>query len=321
VCFLTRSYSNSQPVELLKGSAACQDHVAPAAVIVRKVPRQPTLAFLLAVERHCKSPLSLECLDESLDLAVGLWPVGPGPFGFQPQHRAGLAPLPGAVSTAVIGEHPAAGNALAVEPRHSPKEETHRRRLLLVWQRLDVGQPRGVIHSHMGLLIASTRRAAFAAITSDAVANPFKAGQLFGVDVDHVAELGPFISADWLLGLQVPQVPKPDGLEPTANGRERSCQLLGDAPHRAAFMAQCPCLLLLLRVEGLLLGAENATSIHQTACTAGAVASQLFVRSAEADPCLRRQISQGGSLVNVSTYKPFPAEGCQPGIRVGMHRV
>ncbi len=30
---------------------------------------------------------------------------------------------------------------------------------------------------------------------------------------------------------------------------------------------------------------------------------------------------KGYALINVSTYKPFPAEGCQPGIRVGMHGV
>jgi len=32
VSFLTRSLSDPQPFELLKGSAACQGHVAPAAV-------------------------------------------------------------------------------------------------------------------------------------------------------------------------------------------------------------------------------------------------------------------------------------------------
>jgi hypothetical protein len=42
---------------------------------------------------------------------------------------------------------------------------------------------------------------------------------------------------------------------------------------------------------------------------------------AEADPCLRRQFSEGDGFINVSTYRPFPAEGCQPSIRVGMHGV
>ncbi len=72
-------------------------------------------------------------LDEPLRLAVGLGSVGPGAFGFQAQHGAGLPPLLGAVSTAVIGEHPAAGHALAVEPGHCPHQEAHRRGLLLVW--------------------------------------------------------------------------------------------------------------------------------------------------------------------------------------------
>jgi len=38
-------------------------------------------------------------------------------------------------------------------------------------------------------------------------------------------------------------------------------------------------------------------------------------------PTWAGQISQRDALVNVSTYKPFPADGCQPGIRVGMHGV
>jgi hypothetical protein len=171
--------------------------------------------------------------------------------------------LLGAVSTAVIGEHPAAGDALAVEPGHCPHQETHRRGLLFVRQHLDVSQLRGVIHSHMGLLIASTRRAALAAVTGDAVANPFQADQLFGVDVDHVAGLGPLIPAASLSGLQVPQAPDPDGLEPTANSRERCCQVLGDAPHGASLTAQCSALLLLLRIERPPPDTAHATSIHQ----------------------------------------------------------
>jgi hypothetical protein len=44
-----------------------------------------------------------------------------------------------------------------------------------------------------------------AAITADAMANPLKACQLLGVDVDHVARLRPLVPADWLSGLQVPK--------------------------------------------------------------------------------------------------------------------
>jgi hypothetical protein len=112
----------------------------------------------------------------------------------------------------------AAGHSLAVEPGHSSHQKTHRRCLLLIRQHLDVGQSRGVTHGHVGLLVASPRRAAFTTITGDAVTDPLKARQLFGVDMDHVAGLRPLVPADWLFGLQVPQTPEPNGFEPTANG-------------------------------------------------------------------------------------------------------
>jgi hypothetical protein len=143
-----------------------------------QITRQPALALLLDSERHCIGPFGLQGLDETLCFAFGLGPVGPGAFGFQAQHGAGLPLLLGAVSNAVIGEHPAAGTALAVEPGPCPHQKTHRRGFLLIRQHLDVGQPRGVIHCHMGFLIASPRRASLAEITSDAVNGPFKAGQL-----------------------------------------------------------------------------------------------------------------------------------------------
>lgn len=54
-------------------------------------------------------------LDESLGLAVGLGPVRPGALGFQAKYGASLPPLFGAVGTAVIGEHPAAGDSWSVE--------------------------------------------------------------------------------------------------------------------------------------------------------------------------------------------------------------
>jgi len=45
VCFLTRSFSSPEQGELLKGGAACQGHVAPAAVIDRQVAAQPAVAL------------------------------------------------------------------------------------------------------------------------------------------------------------------------------------------------------------------------------------------------------------------------------------
>ncbi len=37
------------------------------------------------------------------------------------------------------------------------------------------------------------------------------------------------------------------------------------------------------------------------------------------DPCLGCQTREMLSLINVSAQQSYPAEGCQPGVRVGMH--
>jgi len=84
-------------------------------------------------------------------------------------------------------------------------------------------------------------------------------------------------------------------------------------------MTQLNRVLQLLWIESPPLGAAPAASIHQGSDTTGAVPSQPLVGGAEADPGLSRQISQGLSILNVSTHKPFPTDSCQSGIGVGMH--
>jgi hypothetical protein len=116
--------------------------------------------------------------------------------------------------------------------------------------------------------VADSNRAVLLAAAGDAVTDPLKADQLFGVDLDHVAGLGPLVPADWLFGLQVSQATKPDVLEPTANSRERRCQVFGDALHCEALMAQCPGLLLLLQIERPPLSAAHTPSIRQRSRTA-----------------------------------------------------
>jgi len=46
VCFLTRSFSDPQLFELLKGSAAADGHVTPSAVIDRQIAREPPFALV-----------------------------------------------------------------------------------------------------------------------------------------------------------------------------------------------------------------------------------------------------------------------------------
>jgi hypothetical protein len=126
-----------------------------------------------------------------------------------------LTPLLGAVSTAVIGEHPAAGKALAVKQRHIPHQETHGRCLMLVRQNLDEGQSRGVIHSHMGLLIASTAEQSWRQSSmmrwptrTNLPTAGCRRGSCRLTEATGTGGLGPC--------LQVDQAPEPNCLEPTA---------------------------------------------------------------------------------------------------------
>ena len=66
-------------------------------------------------------------------------------------------------------------------------------------------------------------------------------------------------------------------------------------------------------------GAPTALAIRQRGVTAGAVASKPLVSGAQADPRLGRKVPEGFAVVNVSAQQSFPAEGCQPSVRVGMH--
>jgi len=84
-------------------------------------------------------------------------------------------------------------------------------------------------------------------------------------------------------------------------------------------MTQVHGLLKLLWIERMPLAAAPAASIHQGSEAARAIAGQPLVSGAQADAGLRCQISQGLSVLNVSTHKPFPTDSCHSGIRVGMH--
>jgi len=84
-------------------------------------------------------------------------------------------------------------------------------------------------------------------------------------------------------------------------------------------MAQVNGLLQLLWINRPPLGAAPAASIHQGSAAARAVASKPVVGRAEAEPSLSRQISQGLSVLNLSTHKQFLSDRCQSGIGVDMH--
>jgi hypothetical protein len=96
------------------------------------------------------------------------------------------------------------------------------------------------------------------------VPHPLKAGELFGVDVDHVARSGPLVAAHWLCRLQVLEPAETQGLEHPANGGKRRRQHPGHSSERAALMAEVNGVLQLLWIERPPLGAANTPSIHQS---------------------------------------------------------
>ncbi len=79
-------------------------------------------------------------------------------------------------------------------------------------------------------------------------------------------------------------------------------------------------MLQLLRIERPPLDAVNAPSIRQEGMTAAAVSSEPLVGGTQADPRLGSKVREGFAMVNVKAQQSFPAEGCQPSVRVGMHR-
>jgi hypothetical protein len=140
--------------------------------------------------------------------------------------------------------------------------------LLLIRQHLDVSQSCGVVDGHMSFLVTDTTGAAKPAISGDPVTDPFKAGQLFGVDVDHVARLCPLVAAHQLSGLQVLESAETQGLEHSAHSGERCSQDPGNATEGAALMAEVNGALQLQWIERPPLGAANTASIHQSRGTA-----------------------------------------------------
>ena len=67
--------------------------------------------------------------------------------------------------------------------------------------------------------------------------------------------------------------------------------------------------------------AANTATIHQSGGTTGAITAQLLVGRAQADSSLRGEMGQGLGVLSVSAHKPFPTDGCQSGVGVGMHGV
>jgi hypothetical protein len=151
------------------------------------------------------------------------------------------------------------------------------------------------------------------------MAHPLKAGQLFGVDMNHVPRLLPLVSLDRLFGLQVAQPAKAKGVHGPAHGREGHLEQSGDPPERASLMPQDNGLFQSPLIQGPLLAVAHAPPIGQCGCSTCAITGQPLVGRPQADSRLGRQKTERNTLIQVATDQAFPTDDCQSGHGVAMH--
>ena len=238
----------------------------------------------------------------------------------------GATPQPDCRRT-VIRENPLAADSLAIEPGHGPQQKAHRGCLLLVRQHFDVSQSCGIIDSHMSFLLTGTTATAEPSISGDPVTNPLKAGELFGVDVDHVAWPCPLVATYRLDRLQILEPAETQGLEHPANGRKRCPQHPGHSSERAALMAEVNSSLQLLWIERPPLAAANTASIHQCSRATGTPRRVISTSSPDSTASRRaeswafawatlsvRILEMVGQMTNLALGRPYrtgrPGPGC-----------
>ena len=239
----------------------------PEAVIDRQVAGQPAVALLRVCKGHGVGPFPAERLDESLCLPVGSGRVGPGADVPQAQGPAGLGKRFGDIGRAVVAHYPPAFDPLAVEPGDCPAEKADHRWLLLVCQHLDIGQPCGVIHGDMDLVVADAVGAAPLPVSGDAVAHLPKPSQGLDVNVDQVSWPLPLVALHWNLGLQVPQTPQAQTAESSGDGGEGRLQQPGNVAEVEPLVAKIHGVLEKLWIERPPLAAANTPTIRQRGWT------------------------------------------------------
>lgn len=118
---------------------------------------KPLLALLRGGIFLGVGPLSKGRLDKALRLAVRLRRIRPREAMRNASAAAGLAKAPGSVAGAVVGQDPVdMPDAVAPEEGQGLPQERDCRFLALIGFHSRVGEPGGVIHSHMDVFPAGT---------------------------------------------------------------------------------------------------------------------------------------------------------------------
>lgn len=162
----------------------------------------------------------------------------------------------------------------------------------------------------MHTVVADAGRAALLPVSGDAVADLTKAGELLGVDMEHVSGMLPLVALQWRFGLEIPQPPEAKAVENLGHGGEESGQQPGDVPEVEV---------LVLEIHGLLQYASpGGCGERSVDCQFGYPALSIEGRplagTAEADSCFCSHLRQGPVLMQVFRHQSQPSSLRQEGI-------
>ena len=131
-------------------------------------------------------PLPLQGLDESLSLAVGLWPVGTSLGVLQSELLAHLSKAPCNVAGAIVGQDALDRYSSISKPGSDPFQEALSADGTLVFEDLHVGDSGGVIDGDVGVLPADASVAVLA-LAGDPVADSPDSAEFLDVQVHELA--------------------------------------------------------------------------------------------------------------------------------------
>src|SRR5580700_9590056 len=192
----------SQQVVLRQAESANWDFiidagVRPVPIVAVQPERQLDPALSGVTIGLCVGPFAQAGLDEALGLSIGLWRVWLGPDVTEPEPLAGSAEGEGFIAGAVIGHDALDFDAEAFVVGQCGLEEGDGAALLLIGHYLGESDAGMIVDGDMDELPADTSAVALAfAVAGDAVADFVETAELFDVDVDHLAGLGPLVAAD-----------------------------------------------------------------------------------------------------------------------------
>jgi len=178
-------------------------------------------------------PFAQRGLNESFGLAVGFRRIGPGADVPEAELAASVAEVEGFVAGAVIGHHPAHGDAEALVIGDRVFEEGDGADGFFIRLHLDEGDAGSVVDGDMGELptepfAARSSTALTGAVAGDPVADAVDAAEFLDVEVDHLAGIGALITPHGFDGIEISHPAQAGSTQDPAHGRRRHADALCD---------------------------------------------------------------------------------------------